>query len=125
MDAGLVPFIVIALSVSIAGGLGSVARFALSKLDGTMPWGILAANVMAALLASNALFASTNGFVTNVVVIGFAGGLSTFSTVSAQSHEFITQGQHRKMIWNNILQFGLPMVAVLLVAVVYISGVVG
>jgi CrcB protein len=125
MDAGLVPFLVIALSVAIAGGLGSVTRYALSQLDGAMPWGILAANVLAAFLAANVLFASTSDFVTNVAIIGFAGGLSTFSTVSAQSHELIAQGQHRKMIWNNILQFGLPIVVVVLVAVVYISGIAG
>ena len=67
--------------VCVLGGFGAALRFALAKWHGTLPWGILLANTVAAVVATLAL-GSQLGV---VVVSGLAGGLSTFSTLIGQT----------------------------------------
>lgn len=97
--------------VAIAGGLGSVLRFLASSWSGKLPWGILTANVAASFLVG--LFAGYPFFdsspsqeslevwlvVITVVSIGFAGGLSTFSSYAAQTVELL---RNRRFVWAGI-----------------------
>jgi fluoride exporter len=69
------------LFVALAGGLGALLRYALSFWQGSIPWGILAANSIGSLIAGLGV-ASGN----YLLVVGLAGGLSTFSTFAAQAH---------------------------------------
>jgi len=74
----------ILLGILVAGGLGSVIRFSLSKLTGFWPWGILLANVSASFLAGWAVtYFTTNDTWVAILVVGLAGGLSTFSSWAA------------------------------------------
>jgi CrcB protein len=69
--------------VALAGGAGALVRHALARLGhpDRLPWPILVANLAAALVAG---FATTalggEPLAALVIVTGFCGGLSTFST---------------------------------------------
>ncbi len=89
-------------AVFIGGGLGSVLRFAISRWYGTasadFPWATLTANVLAAFVLGFAweYFAMRTGMVNSyrtLVLTGFCGGLSTFSTFSLETLRLYQQ-QH-------------------------------
>jgi fluoride exporter len=93
--------------IALAGGLGAVIRFLLSSWIGKLPWGILVANVLASFVVGLVLrSADTSGFLAAVVVTGLCGGLSTFSTFSAQTVEYFKA----KQVWLGIANFALNLV---------------
>lgn len=93
--------------IALAGGLGAVIRFLLSAWIGKLPWGILAANILASFVVGLVLrSADTNGFIAAVVVTGLCGGLSTFSTFSAQTVEYFKA----KQVWRGVANFALNFV---------------
>ncbi|NBW73263.1 MAG: CrcB family protein [Microbacteriaceae bacterium] len=73
------------LGITLLGGLGSAIRVLFSKWDGYMPWGILTANVLASFIAGFGVAYFTEETQVALVVIGLAGGLSTFSSWAAAS----------------------------------------
>jgi CrcB protein len=93
--------------IALAGGLGAVIRFLLSGWVGKLPWGILVANILASFVVGLVLrSADTSGFIAAVVVTGFCGGLSTFSTFSAQTVEYFKA----KQVWLGVANFALNLV---------------
>lgn len=112
------------LLVALFGGLGAALRFVFSRWQSKLPWGILMANILAATVATTALFAFGQSFAAQVVVAGFAGGLSTFSSVSAQTFDYFKAGKINRMLFNALFQFGLPILATVVVAVVYLAGII-
>lgn len=98
--------------IAMAGGLGAVIRHLLSSWIGKLPWGILLANTTASFIVGFAL-RSTNlsGFLIAVAVTGFSGGLSTFSTFSAQTVEYFKAKQVWRGVANLALNFALPTLA--------------
>jgi len=103
----------ILLFVFLGGGLGSLARFgtgkALQELLGTqlMPWGTIAANVLACLIFGFAVHrwggtVDMNSSLRAVLLIGFCGGYSTFSSFGFESFQLIKQG-HTYLALANIL----------------------
>ncbi len=100
--------------IALAGGLGAVIRFLLSGWIGKLPWGILVANILASFVVGLVLrSADTSGFIAAVVVTGFCGGLSTFSTFSAQTVEYFKAKQVWLGVANFVLNFVLPTLAAL------------
>lgn len=114
--------------VGIAGGLGAVLRLYAANWNGRLPWGILTVNTVASFLvgftanyfAADAtaesdivLWASIGA----VVVVGFAGGLSTFSSFAAQTVEFFRNGQVARGIINTSLNLLITPLAVWLGAI--------
>jgi CrcB protein len=100
----------IVLLVGVAGGAGSVARALLARLDGWLPYGLFLANSLAAglvgwLLAGPTL---TADYLT-VLTVGFAGGLSTFSTAMKASFDFYHRGR--------LVQSGITMVGNLFIPI--------
>ena len=82
----------ILLGVLVAGGLGSVIRFLISKLNGFWPWGILLANVLASLFAGWAVIHyQADETWAAVFVVGLAGGLSTFSSWAAGTVQLVAK----------------------------------
>ena len=95
------------------GGLGSVLRFALSKFTGVLPWGILIANTAASLIAGLFLGGAQPAVPYAFLAVGFAGGLSTFSSWAAQTGAYWRSREYRKATYNAALNLILPMTAVI------------
>ena len=90
------------LAIFIGGGLGSVARYGISKLvaanfANVFPIATLVSNVLACLvlaifvLVLGEKYASGSAFRV-LVMIGFCGGFSTFSTFALETVQLLEQG---------------------------------
>jgi len=82
------------LLIGVAGGAGSVLRALLSRFDGWLPHGLFLANSVAAALVGWLLSGPdiTPDYL-SMLTIGFAGGLSTFSTAMKASFDFYHRGR--------------------------------
>ena len=94
-----------ALLVALLGGVGSVLRYLFSIWNGLIPWGILAANSIASFVAGLAI---ASGFFETALVVGLAGGLSTFSTFAAQTSYLLTKGKNQTAALNTALNLLIP-----------------
>ncbi len=89
------------LYVFFGGGLGSVCRYAIGKVviqkEGLFPFATFAANVLSCLVLGYLIFvASKKGLSPNgslLLMTGFCGGFSTFSTFTAESYKLILSGE--------------------------------
>ena len=119
MQTDFLPFLI---GVGIFGGMGAVIRGLVSNWSGRLPYGILAVNSVASLVAGFAAAALSAApandpkaqLIYVVVVAGFCGGLSTFSSFAANTVELIRQGRAIMAAINAALNFILPVVAVVL-----------
>ena len=96
--------------VALAGGFGTVVRFWLSYWQGKLPWGILLANSIGSFIAGLAVAGSIESA---WLVVGLAGGLSTFSTFAAQTHNLIVKKQLALASLNIVLNLLIPAVSFL------------
>lgn len=106
MSGSLSPLVVAA--VLGAGAVGALARYLLSKAfpvrPGHLPGGILIVNVLGSGLAGALIGlaerAAIDGDLRIVLVTGFCGGLTTFSTWSVETVELATGGRWRAAVLN-------------------------
>ncbi|GAA1967548.1 fluoride efflux transporter CrcB [Agromyces allii] len=117
MTGQLTPLVVVA--VLVAGSLGALLRFALSRAlpvrPGHLPGGILIVNVVGSGLAGAFLGlaerAAIDGDLRLILVTGFCGGLTTFSTWSVETVELLDGGRWRAAILNVLLTLALGLAA--------------
>jgi CrcB protein len=117
VTASLTPLVVV--SVLVAGAVGAVLRYALSRAlpvrPGHLPGGILIVNVVgsgiAGALIGLAERAALGGDLRLVLVTGFCGGLTTFSTWTVETVELIDGGRWRAATLNVVVTLALGLAA--------------
>ena len=98
------------LLVFIGGGLGSLARYSISKLclcyNGAFPIATLISNIAASLILAILLVIFYKKpdlvWIQPLIIIGFCGGFSTFSTFSLENVQLFQQAQY-SWLFGNIL----------------------
>lgn len=91
------------LYIFIGGGLGSLARFLTSKLSHQLfttsfPIGTFISNILACIILAFIVVVFSNKqteyeWIQPLLLIGFCGGYSTFSTFSNETYQLLTNGQ--------------------------------
>jgi CrcB protein len=86
----------IALAIMIAGGFGASVRY-ITALVIRSPWGVLSVNVLGSALGGMVLGLSSGlSDATELILLaGFAGGLTTFSTFSVETIDLLQRGRWR------------------------------
>jgi fluoride exporter len=111
--------LLIVLAVLVAGAVGAVLRYALSRAfpvrPGHLPGGILIVNVVGSALAGGLIGlaerAALDGDLRLILVTGFCGGLTTFSTWTVETIELLDGGRWRAAILNVVLTLVLGLAA--------------
>jgi CrcB protein len=96
------------LLVGLGGFVGSIARYLVSKLNisiqlFSLPIGTLTVNVLGSLLIGILIgLSAKNGIISSnlrlLLIVGFCGGFTTFSTFSAENMTFIQNGEIASML---------------------------
>ena len=95
------------LLVFIGGGTGSCLRYALSKwfnqAGQLMPYGTLLANILSCMVLGFAAYLYASKYAESdwlklLVLVGFCGGFSTFSTFSNEIFQFMKAGNQSSMV---------------------------
>lgn len=102
----------------VAGALGAVARYATSTLlagCSTLPWAVLIVNAVGSLIGGIVLGLVQSGAIGAdarlIVLGGFAGGLTTFSTFSVETVQLALAGRWRTALGSVLANLALGIVA--------------
>jgi len=111
------------LYVFLGGGVGCVVRFVLGAWCTRMqyfsfPWATFLANMISCVVFAASVFFlgekgafSSSSLVRPLILTGFCGGLSTFSTFSFETIELVKRGEFTiagaNILVNNILCFAI------------------
>jgi len=86
--------------VFLGGGLGSITRYMIGRIlaqNGAFPWGTFAANAVACLLLGYLLGLELRSPMPSswrlLLITGFCGGFSTFSTFAAEYYSLLRAGE--------------------------------
>lgn len=94
------------LFVFLGGGMGSCCRYLVSKwlnpLTEFIPYGTLASNILSCIVLGLGAYLFENKFSDHnllriMVLIGFCGGFSTFSTFSNEAFSFLKNSQYTNL----------------------------
>lgn len=106
------------LWVALGGAIGSVLRYSITlfslRYGEALPWGTLAANILGCFIIGLCL---PGGFlkiplpIRLFAITGFLGGLTTFSTFSAETWGFFAAEQWLQGFINITLNLGLSLMA--------------
>jgi fluoride exporter len=113
----LTPLIVAA--VLGAGAIGALLRYSLSRAlpvrPGHLPVGILIVNVAGSALAGALIGlaerAALDGDLRVILITGFCGGLTTFSTWSVETIELLNGGRWRAAVLNVVVTIAFALAA--------------
>lgn len=105
--------------IALGGAAGSVARALVGlSLPARFPWATLLVNVFGSLLIGwlmarlGSLETPAGASLRNLLVVGFCGGFTTFSTFSWQTLEQMQKGQWSAAVANVLLSVTLCLLAV-------------
>lgn len=107
------------LFVFLGGGLGSLARYgfslaALRMYSGNFPLGTFISNLLSCVLLvifahCIQMKADSEDWVRPLLVIGFCGGFSTFSTFSNETVQLMTSGNMALAVFNVLLSMATAL----------------
>jgi CrcB protein len=99
----------LALAVIAAGALGALARYLVGRAGAksAWPWPVLLVNVAGSLIAGVAMHTDLAA----IVAVGFAGGLTTFSTFSVETVQLAGEGRWRTAAASVALNLALGLAA--------------
>lgn len=108
------------LWVFLGGGLGSLARYgianALAKQGGVFPWATLVANFLACvLLGALSAYGGKQGMAEStrlMLMVGFCGGFSTFSTFSGETFRLLEAGHWAYAMLNVLASVSVCLVGI-------------
>lgn len=109
-----------ALLVGLGGGLGSMARYLMTRVmaPGTgVPWATFTVNIVGSLIlgvATGLLVGRDSDTVRLALMVGFLGGFTTFSTFAVETVALVREGA----VSHAILNVTLSLVAGLAAAIV-------
>lgn len=113
------------LYIFIGGGLGSLARFLTSKFSHQLfttsfPIGTFISNILACIfLALIIVFFSSRqneyAWIQPLLLVGFCGGYSTFSTFSNETYQLLTNGQVAVGIANIVISVAVGIGLIFLI----------
>ncbi|MFN3707337.1 fluoride efflux transporter FluC [Microcella sp.] len=110
----------LALAVAAGGALGAVLRYVITvALAGRErpPGPVVLVNVVGSLISGAAMGAIDDPAVLIVVVTGFCGGLTTFSTLSVETVQLVMDGRARRAVGGMLVNLVAGTLAVALGAV--------
>ena len=105
------------LAVAVGGALGAVLRQLASVSlagRGRIPWGVLVVNVVGSFVAGLALALPLDPTWKLIVLSGFCGGLTTFSTLSVETVQLVLDGKGRAAALSVTLNLALGVPTALL-----------
>ena len=90
------------LLVALGGAIGSVCRYLLSGMNvASWPWGTFAVNILGSLVIGLLVGLASKGIVSPemklLLVTGFCGGFTTFSTFANESFSMMKAGDALQM----------------------------
>lgn len=116
----------------ISGGLGALSRFGVTSYAAAVwgkgaPWGVAAVNIAGCFCfgALAALFASRSNWdpqIKTVVLTGFLGAFTTFSTYMFDLYALVRSGEYSRAFADFLVQNGGGFIAVL--AGVWLAGAI-
>lgn len=112
------------LYVFVGGGLGSLARYAIGTLmpffiSTQFPLATFLSNMLATALLAVTVYQFRDmkaDWIYPLVVVGFCGGFSTFSTFSNDNFQLMQQGNWTFLLLNIVLSVGVGLILVWLFA---------
>ena len=111
------------IAVLAAGALGAVLRYLVSRFfapkPGDFPWAVLVVNVVGSAIGGAALGMAQAGLLSAdarlILLTGFCGGLTTFSTFSVETIQLVMEGKARSALasvaLNLVLGIGVAALA--------------
>ena len=114
------------VAVFIGGGLGSLARyfvslFSIRYFHTEFPWGTFISNMLACIILALTVYLLKDRFISQplwkfLIITGFCGGFSTFSTFSFENYELVRNAHVGFAVVNMLvsLLFGITIMFILL-----------